>query len=45
LADIGRAEEQLGYKPLVELGDGLRQTVQHLRELGSQAASGSPALP
>jgi nucleoside-diphosphate-sugar epimerase len=30
LADISRAEEQLGYSPAVEFSDGLRRTVDHL---------------
>jgi UDP-glucose 4-epimerase len=32
LADIGRAREQLGYEPLVNLDEGLRRTVEYLRE-------------
>jgi nucleoside-diphosphate-sugar epimerase len=31
LADISRAQEQLGYRPLVAFGEGLRHTVEHLQ--------------
>jgi UDP-N-acetylglucosamine/UDP-N-acetyl-alpha-D-glucosaminouronate 4-epimerase len=47
LADISRAQEQLGYRPVVGFGEGLRRTVEHHRAgAGNREAapSGSPAL-
>ncbi len=32
LADISRARDQLGYEPLVKLDEGLRRTVEYLRD-------------
>jgi UDP-glucose 4-epimerase len=32
LADIGKAEERMGYKPLVDFREGLRRTVEWYRE-------------
>ena len=32
LADIGRAEEMLGYRPAVSFSEGLRRSVAYLRE-------------
>jgi UDP-glucose 4-epimerase len=43
LADIGNAREQLGYEPLVPFDEGLRRTVEHLRQGAAAARSGSPA--
>ena len=41
LADIGRARDELGYEPLVDLREGLRQTIAHYRE----PAAGAARLP
>lgn len=39
-ADIGRAEEALGYLPVVDLESGLTQTVRYYRELAEWKAGG-----
>jgi UDP-glucose 4-epimerase len=40
LADISKAEDQLGYRPAVEFSDGLRRTVEFLK--GRDASSDQP---
>ncbi|MGA8745505.1 MAG: SDR family oxidoreductase [Solirubrobacterales bacterium] len=42
LADISRAMERLGYQPKIEFGEGLRRTVEYLRDAADR--SGSHAL-
>ena len=44
LADISLAHKRLGYQPQVKFGEGLRRTVEHLREQGASPRPGSPAL-
>lgn len=44
LADISRAEDQLGYRPIVELCEGLRRTVEHHQEKLSGTESAQPVL-
>jgi len=39
LADVGRAERELGYRPLVDLPSGLAQTVEALRDLPAPRAA------
>jgi nucleoside-diphosphate-sugar epimerase len=38
LADISRARETLGYEPAVDFADGLRRTVEYLRETAASPA-------
>jgi nucleoside-diphosphate-sugar epimerase len=45
LADITQAEERLGYRPLIEFGEGLRRTVAYLQSQAEPDRSGSPVLP
>lgn len=44
LADISRAQEQLGYSPSIEFGDGLRRTVEYFQRQGDPQAPGHAAL-
>jgi nucleoside-diphosphate-sugar epimerase len=45
LADITQAEERLGYRPLIEFGEGLRRTVAYLQSQAEPDRPGSPVLP
>jgi UDP-glucose 4-epimerase len=37
LADLSSVRDQLGYKPLVSLRDGLERTIEHFDEIASSA--------
>jgi UDP-glucose 4-epimerase len=37
VADISRARAELGYEPVVDVGEGLKRLVQHVRESGATA--------